>query len=189
MGGNGPFLFLWGIMAKKPLSAKVDYKQLELLCSFGLTDVQLAQFYGVCERTINYWKDNRLFMSAMKRGKDHADEQVEDALYRRALGYSHPEEKIFCHEGEIIRALTNRQYPPDTTACIFWLKNRKKETWRDKETFRDSEIPEINIFIKNEQTVGDNGNGNGNGKSSRTKTTVQRFRVDGKTKFSLPDTL
>jgi hypothetical protein len=23
-------------------------------------------------------------------------------------------------------------YPPDTTACIFWPKNRRRDKWRDK---------------------------------------------------------
>ena len=56
------------------------------------------------------------------------------AGYHRAMGYSHPEEKIFCSkDGEVTRVMTTRHYPPDTTAFIYWTKNRMPEHFRDKQ--------------------------------------------------------
>jgi hypothetical protein len=71
------------------------------------------------------------FCSALKGGKAVADEKVVRALYQRALGYEYDTEKIFQYEGQEVRVPYREKMPPDTTACIFWLKNRKKAEWRD----------------------------------------------------------
>src|SRR3990167_11283266 len=84
----------------------LDFTMLKTLASFGLTDVQLASIFRVTEQTINQWKKDDKVYLALKEGKDIADAMVERSLFERAMGYSHPEEKIFCHEGEIIRAET-----------------------------------------------------------------------------------
>lgn len=108
-------------------------EQARRLCLLGLTDLQLAGFFGVNEATLGRWKKAYPdFCMSMKSSKVEADTKVAESLYRRAMGYSHPEEKIFCQEGAIIRAETLRHYPPDTTACFFWLKNRQPKYWRDK---------------------------------------------------------
>ena len=60
-----------------------------------------------------------------------ADADVAASLYHRAMGYSHPEDKIFLHEGKVVRAQTTRHYPPDTGAAMAWLKNRQGLYWRD----------------------------------------------------------
>ena len=55
-----------------------------------------------------------------------------DILYERANGYSYDAVKIFCsRDGEIIEAPYVEHVPPDVTACIFWLKNRRPQDWRD----------------------------------------------------------
>lgn len=120
----------------RPRSYKPEYaEQARKLCLLGATDVEVADFFGVTERTINRWKvDFPEFCHALKLGKEEADDRVEKSLYRRALGYSHEAVKIFANPttgAEQIVPYTEH-YPPDTTACIFWLKNRKKEDWRDK---------------------------------------------------------
>ena len=68
----------------------------------------------------------------LKSGKEVADNRVERSLYNRAVGYTFDSEKVFQHQGEIVRAKTVEHVPPDTTAGIFWLKNRKPAEWRDK---------------------------------------------------------
>jgi hypothetical protein len=61
-----------------------------------------------------------------------ADDRVERSLYNRAIGYSYDAVKIFCsRDGEIIEAPYVEHVPPDVTACIFWLKNRRPQDWRD----------------------------------------------------------
>ena len=84
--------------------------------------------------TIDNWKTQHPeFLGALKEGKDYFDTvRVEKALVHRALGYSHEEDDIRAVNGEIVITPTVKHYPPDTTAAIFWLKNRQKERWRDK---------------------------------------------------------
>lgn len=103
------------------------------LCLLGATDEDLYNFFGVCEKTLNNWKRaHPEFLQALKDGKEVADANVGARLYERALGYSHPEDKIFICDGEPLVVPTVKHYPPDTTACIFWLKNRRSQNWRDK---------------------------------------------------------
>lgn len=107
--------------------------QAQKLCRLGATDKELADFFGVSEPTLNTWK--RLhpeFLESLKEGKSAADAEVADRLYQRALGYSHPEDRILQHNGVPVVVPTVKHYPPDTVACIFWLKNRRPDLWREK---------------------------------------------------------
>lgn len=107
--------------------------QAHKLCLLGATDNQIADFFGVTERTINNWKENHeTFFHSLKSGKLHADSIVADSLFNRAIGYSHPEEKVFNNQGVILTYDTTKHYAPDTTAAIFWLKNRQSQVWREK---------------------------------------------------------
>lgn len=119
-------------MAGRPSKYKSDYdKQAAKLCKLGATDKDLAEFFEVSESTLNLWKINHeSFSESLKLGKDSADNRVERSLYHRACGYSHPEDDIRVVSGEIVVTPTTKHYPPDTTACIFWLKNRKPDDWR-----------------------------------------------------------
>ena len=84
-------------------------------------------------RTINAWKSEHVeFVQALKAGKAEADDRVERALYHRAVGYSHEVEKPMVIDKDVRIVTYTERYPPDTTACIFWLKNRNPEEWRDK---------------------------------------------------------
>jgi len=109
------------------------------LCLLGSTDMQLADFFGVEEKTINNWKEKHPeFLQSIKAGKEEADAKVAQSLYNRALGYSHPEDKIFNANGEPMVVPTTKYYPPDATSAIFWLKNRQKANWRDKQEIEQS---------------------------------------------------
>ena len=116
------------------------------LYACGKTDEQVAERIGVSVRTIYNWKGKHPdFLQALKEGTQVADDLVEASLFHRATGYSHIEEKIFISDGQIIRAKTRKHYPPDTTAAIFWLKNRRPESWRDAQPDEDlsSDIKEV----------------------------------------------
>ncbi|QIB38135.1 helix-turn-helix domain-containing protein [Rhizobium oryzihabitans] len=116
-------------------SYKPEYaEQAEKLCEQGLTDKQLAEFFGVSDRTIQRWKiEYPEFCQSLKVGKDISDEAVERSLFQRAIGYSHPDVDIKVIDGQVVKTEVTKHYPPDTVAAIFWLKNRKPKDWRDKQ--------------------------------------------------------
>ena len=104
----------------------------------GLTDEQIAHNIGIAERTFTDWKDRFPAISAaLKKGKAPVDIQVENALLKRALGYDYEEitTEIFDMpdgtQRKHIKKVT-KMVVPDTTAQIFWLKNRRPDKWRDK---------------------------------------------------------
>lgn len=112
----------------------IDLKQLEILASKGFTQDEIAKFFKICLATLKNYKNKYAeFLATIKRGQKISDTKVEKSLYERAIGYTHPEEKIFNSYGKIIRADTLKHYPPDPVSMIFWLKNRKPKVWRDKQ--------------------------------------------------------
>lgn len=113
----------------------------------GKTDAQVAEIVGVCEKTLNNWKGKHPeFLQALKRSKQAADELVEASLFRRAVGYSHKAVKILAHEGQSWEHEYLEHYPPDTTAAIFWLKNRQPDKWREKMPGEENQI-NINLTL------------------------------------------
>lgn len=109
-------------------------EQAAKLCALGATNADLADFFGVAIRTIERWTvEHEDFCRAIKEAKAHADARVERSLYERAVGYTFDSEKVMQFQGEIVRAEIREHVPPDVTAQIFWLKNRKPEDWRDKQ--------------------------------------------------------
>jgi hypothetical protein len=108
-------------------------EQAESLCKLGATDADLAAFFKVDERSINNWKDaHPEFLQSLKDAKTFSDERVERSLFERANGYSHPAIKIAVNaSGDVTQVPFVEHYPPDTTAAIFWLKNRRPDRWRD----------------------------------------------------------
>ena len=118
----------------RPSSYKPEFAaQAEKLCKLGATDNDIAQFFGVNVVTVWRWKDaHPEFCNALKRGKDVADDLVEQSLFRRATGYSHDAVKIMQDKGAPVVVPYVEHHAPDTTAAIFWLKNRRPEQWRDK---------------------------------------------------------
>lgn len=97
-------------------SAKIgdmNLEQVEIIASLGLIDEEIAVILGISTRTLNYWKKVPRFLQALKRGKLKADFQITKSLYEKARN-------------------------GDTTAMIFWLKNRRPDKWRDR---HDIEFP------------------------------------------------
>lgn len=100
----------------------------------GLTNEQIAHNMGINVGTLYEWNNKYPELSeSLKRAKTVADEEVENALYKRALGYTTRvyKEKV-TPKGQVVPYMEDVHIPPDTTAQIFWLKNRKPEKWRDK---------------------------------------------------------
>jgi hypothetical protein len=123
-------------MAGRP----TDYREAHVevakaLASRGATDAEVADHFGVNVATVYRWKHSHPeFCEALKVGKEIADERVERSLYHRAVGYEQEEVKIFMPAGadKPVYAPFTAKIAPDTTAAIFWLKNRRPDLWRDK---------------------------------------------------------
>lgn len=128
-------------------------EQAYKLCLLGSTDADLADFFDVDESTVNNWKlQYPDFLESIKRGKVIADSEIAGKLYHRAKGYSHPEIITATHQGQITDTMeVEKHYPPDTTAMIFWLKNRQSKKWRDRsetELSGQIDLPQIVIQKK-----------------------------------------
>lgn len=123
-------------MKGRPTDYRDEYvEQARKLAQLGATEVEVADFFDVNVRTIQRWKNTHEdFCLALKVGKEAADERVVKSLYHRAVGYEQEEVKIFMPAGaaEPVYAPYTAKITPDTTAAIFWLKNRRPAEWRDK---------------------------------------------------------
>lgn len=119
----------------------------------GLTDEQIADNIGISRSTLNSWKDKYSDISdTLKRGKEVVDRQVENALLKRALGYEYTETtREYIPELDEMKTTkkVTKQVAPDTTAQIFWLKNRKPDKWRDKQEYEDgTAIEKLDEILK-----------------------------------------
>lgn len=119
----------------RPTNYRNEYaEQARKLCLLGYTDKQLADFFNVCEQTINTWKiKHPEFLESIKRGKELADINVVESLYKRAIGIEYEEVELKTDGQNKSKRVVKKLIPPDTTAQIFWLKNRQPKSWRDKQ--------------------------------------------------------
>ncbi|MCD2492743.1 transposase [Lacrimispora sp. NSJ-141] len=114
----------------------------------GLIDEQIAGNIGINPATLYDWKNKYAEISeALKKGKEVVDRQVENALLKRALGYQYNEvTSEICDNAKTgetsmrITKIVTKQVAPDTTAQIFWLKNRKPNEWRDRHDIKTTSI-------------------------------------------------
>jgi len=91
----------------------------------GLTDEQIAHNIGISISTLNNWKNKYVeILESLKKGKEVVDYAVENALLKNAL-------------------------KGDTTAQIYWLKNRRPVKWRDKPGYEDTrELDKLDAILK-----------------------------------------
>lgn len=128
---------------------KYDYwmtdEGLEIIAGWarrGLTDADISHNIGITERTLRDWKRRYPTINAcLKNSKDLADTIVENALFRKATGYKTKEVSYKADsDGNLVPvSAVEKEVPPDTTAQIFWLKNRRPDLWRDRRKEVDSD--------------------------------------------------
>ena len=120
----------------KPTLWRDEYtEQARKLCERGFTDLEVADFFRVGKRTLYDWKAAKPeFAEAFRLGKEEPDERVTRSLYAAATGYEHDEIDIRVVGNRIVKTPIRKFYPPNPTAMVFWLKNRRQ--WRS-----DPEIP------------------------------------------------
>lgn len=131
---------------------KPNLNKIEEWAASGLTDKDIAKNIGIGLSTFYKHKanaDNVEFLDALKRSKAIADEIVENALYKRAIGGTVDEtiEELDDNGNVLRRRVVKKQIPGDTTAQIFWLKNRKSDVWRDKHEFDASVLGGVEITL------------------------------------------
>ena len=104
-------------------------------CRNGATDEEIAERLGISMRTFyEYKREFSQFSQSLKESKEVVDSQVESALLKRALGYEYDEiTKERNDKGElVVTKVVRKQVVPDTTAQIFWMKNRRPDKWKEK---------------------------------------------------------
>lgn len=111
----------------------------------GLTDEQIAGNLDVAYSTFRTYKDEYpALMAALQKGKDDIDVMVENALLKAALGYTF--EEVTTENGNETRRVL-KEVQPNTTALIFWLKNRRPQAWRDKQDIEHSGGLDIKVTL------------------------------------------
>src|SRR5690554_4603805 len=149
---------------KKKMGCKGKYhkwitkKGLEIITGWkrnGLTDEQVAKNIGVRRETIYDWARRfEHFSNAIKSGRESADLQVENAMFKRAIGFKETLKKPMkirqSNGAETVVSVEEEvYYPPNTAAIVFWLKNRKSEVWRnDDRVVVENNEDAINIHQK-----------------------------------------
>lgn len=116
----------------RPSKYKKEYcKIAESMCKLGATDNDVADALEINIATITRWKHSHPeFCASLKAGKAPSDDRVEASLYKKAVGYYVDSVKIFNNQGEELVVPYREYIHPDTTACIFWLKNRMPDKYR-----------------------------------------------------------
>jgi len=129
----------------------------------GMIDKDIARKFGISQETFyQYVKKYPEFSDALKRGKAPVDVEVENALLKRARGYEYEETTVEYRPGKegeekaspVSIRKTKKQVLPDTTAQIFWLKNRRSKDWKDKQDIEvtnkqeDAVIESLKLLFK-----------------------------------------
>lgn len=126
-------------MAKKkktgrPASYRPTFpEKAQSMFARGATAAEVAKSLKISISTLYQWQqDKPAFSEAVTRGKAQADELVEQSLFKRSIGYQHPDTHFSTFQGMVTATPFTKHYPPDTAAAVFWLKNRKPKEWRDR---------------------------------------------------------
>ena len=120
----------------------------------GLTDEQISNNMNISRSTLNEWKKRYSDISdTLKKGKEIVDYEVENALLKRAKGYSYEEVTEECVFDKITESYSmkvtkrvTKEVAPDVGAAMAWLKNRKPDKWRDRPQEQETDKNEVVII-------------------------------------------
>ncbi len=135
-------------MAKSQYGEKVE-PYLELIEGWtrdGVVMSQIAEKLGISKTTLyKYMQEHSELSERLKKGRDVSDAEVENELFKKAVGFTRTEKKPIkvkkveyeggkrkCEKEEIMMVEQEVYYPPELGAQVFWLKNRKPDKWREK---------------------------------------------------------
>lgn len=139
---------------------KPRLEEIKAWAKNGHTDEDMMEALGISRETFyKYKRDKADFIDALKVNKEIADQTVESSLYLRANGFTYDEVTTTIKEmggQEITETKTvKKRVLPDVTACIFWLKNRKPEQWRDKQEIdnkHSGSVTSFNVQVNSKET-------------------------------------
>lgn len=128
----------------RPTKYKKEYDHIaESVCELGGTTPEIARTLSVAISTVNKWiAEIPSFSDAVKQGKALADNKVQQSLYNRAIGCSVTDSDIRVIEGKIVITDLDKNFPPDTTAALAWLHNRKRDKWKPRRASEDTGVVE-----------------------------------------------
>jgi hypothetical protein len=146
----------------QPTKYKPEFtEQAYRLSLLGVTDIEMAQYFDVCEATINNWKHYfPEFLESITRGKLNADSKVAFGLYERATGAEWEEQQAFkikvdSHLEKVEIVTVKRKAPPDTQAASLWLRNRRSGQWSETSTVNQNHnVLSETIALIDGQTAG-----------------------------------
>lgn len=108
-------------------AAELNIAAVKRCARIGFTTAETCEALEISENTLKRWRiAHPELRQALKLGRAYPNDNVERALYERAIGYRRLKE-VIGPQGEKIKLV--EEVPPDVTACIFWLKNRRRDKW------------------------------------------------------------
>jgi len=119
----------------------------------GLSDDRIAQAMGVCIKTFHNWKEQHPeFLQALVDGRENADRQVANAMFKRAVGFKYPAVRIFHNKDDgTVYAPYEEYMPPDVTAGFKWMSIRRgkmrKDGWDDSTDANGNPRPVVSVQI------------------------------------------
>lgn len=135
---------------------------IEAWCRDGLTDEELAKSMGISPSTLYAWrKEHPEISEAATRGRGGARELIENALMKKALGYTvtvkepmrvrhrywNEQTQHMEEEEEVVQGTREVHIPPDTRAAQFWLTNRNRDRWAEHPTPQEGEQEAVQVVI------------------------------------------
>lgn len=135
--------------SKYETNVKPNLNKVLQWASDGASNIQIADKLKIHISTLyDYINEFSEFSDTLKKGREVVDNKVENALLKRALGYELKEKTVDIKiiDGNEVKQIKEikKHIPADVGACIFWLKNRKSDKWKDK----PDEVINDNIEIK-----------------------------------------
>ncbi len=108
-------------------------KAVAMAGKLGATKVQIAAMLGVTPQALYAWaKQKKQLLYTLENAQEQYNKRVEHSLFERATGYKHKAVKILVIDGKVVKVPYTEHYAPDTSAAVFWLKNRAGDRWRDR---------------------------------------------------------
>jgi transposase-like protein len=124
-----------GAFGGRPKTYRPEFAdRIARLCKIGATESDIAHALGVSVMTLWRWRAQYPeFSEAFKLAKEQMSDRIEASLAHRAVGYTFDSEKIIVAKGEVVRVPIKEHVPPDVQAQQFWLTNRRRGEWRNRQ--------------------------------------------------------